>query len=141
LIVRRRSAAIGVAFWVGWFAGCWPADVDADAVFRAEVHELQPRTTLLGRAILAESTITRDTWGAEATWDIELTVPWEDYARRVSERLAMFHRKDAPPDRLQFTRSLPGDTDSLLIEALPDITLRLPDQPISPFSPPTCHAR
>jgi hypothetical protein len=93
-----------------------------------EAHDLQARTVPPGGTLIASSSLRRDGWAAEATWEIETAMSWEDYTSWVGSQPLRFTGMIMNVSTLRFKRSLADDTYLLHIEAVsvgPPLRLRV----------------
>lgn len=93
-----------------------------------EVLDLRERTLPSRARLLASSNLTRDERTAEATWEIETEMRWEDYRAWVATQLRGFTLADGGPSELRLTKLLDGDTYTLQIEVMsagPPLHLRI----------------
>jgi hypothetical protein len=93
-----------------------------------EVHDLQARTVPPRATLIAASGLSRDGWTAEATWEIETEMRWEEYAQWVRSQPLGFSGVTVNAWELRFTRSRADDMYVLHIEAVslgPPLRLRV----------------
>ena len=93
-----------------------------------EVHVLQARTVPPRATLIAASGLSRDGWTAEATWEIETEMRWDDYAQWVRSQPLGFSGVTANGSALRFTKSGADDMYVLHIEPVslgPPLRLRV----------------
>lgn len=93
-----------------------------------QVLDLRERTLPSRARLIAASNLSRDGRSAEATWEIETEMRWEDYSAWAPTQLREFNVADASASALHLTKPLDGDTYTLDIEVIsvgPPLRLRV----------------
>jgi hypothetical protein len=93
-----------------------------------EVHDLQTWTVPPRATLMAASGLRREGWTAEATWDIETEMRWEEYTQWVRSQPLGFSGVTLNGSALRFTKSRAEDMYVLHIEAVsvgPPLHLRV----------------
>jgi hypothetical protein len=96
--------------------------------FSQEAHDLQARTVPPRGTLIAASPLRRDSWTAEATWEIETEMRWEDYAQWVRAQPLGYNAGSVNGSALRFTKAVADDMYILRIEAAsvgPPLRLRV----------------
>jgi hypothetical protein len=89
---------------------------------------LQARTVPPRGTLIATSPLRRDSWTAEATWDIEMEMRWEDYAHWVRAQPRGYSAGSVNGSALRFTKAVADDMYIVRIEAAsvgPPLRLRV----------------
>jgi len=117
---RGGAAGFALALLLGGACGGTEDPAAAAAVLEGadpiarEVSELQRSLLRGGGAIRSSTPVTRSRHGVKASWEIELSGTWPEYAAWGKTRIPPpFELRQEAPDRLVFARS--GHADSYVV--------------------------
>ncbi|MGD0225008.1 MAG: hypothetical protein ABSF71_21990 [Terriglobia bacterium] len=114
-LLKSIIAACVLSAWMG-LPSCTPK-FDSDMSLQQEANELQQRTIPSGSRLVSQHPLSRQGWGANASWEFDSKYAPDSYHRWVTSKLRPDYRVgETANSGLRFSKYAHGDEETLSLE-------------------------